>query len=29
MRERAASIGAQLHIHSEPGKTVVEIQLDV
>ena len=29
MQERAASIGAQLCIHSEPGKTVVEIQLDV
>ena len=29
MRERAASIGAQLDIYSEPGKTVVEVQLVV
>jgi signal transduction histidine kinase len=29
MRERAASIGAQLCVHSEPGKTVVQIQFDV
>ena len=29
MRERAAAIGAQLHISSAPGHTVVEIQLAV
>jgi signal transduction histidine kinase len=29
MRERANSIGARLSISSDPGKTVVEIQLDV
>jgi signal transduction histidine kinase len=29
MRERANSIGARLSISSEPGKTVVQIQLDV
>jgi signal transduction histidine kinase len=29
MRERALSIGAQLHITSAPGNTVVEIQLAV
>lgn len=29
MRERAASIGTQLYISSQPGRTVVEIQLDV
>jgi signal transduction histidine kinase len=27
MRERATAIGAQLHIRSQPGRTVVEIQL--
>ena len=27
MRERATAIGAQLHISSQPGRTVVEIQL--
>ena len=29
LRKRAVSIGAQLRISSVPGKTVVEIQLDV
>jgi signal transduction histidine kinase len=29
MRERATSIGAQLRISSEPGKTTIEIRLDV